>query len=128
MNSRHVLAIDDQTEILEVIKLAVELTTDWTLHTATSGSAALVTSGGTHAEGQYDVVLLDVTIPGETAERTVRDLREHGVGDAIVLLTGAPLTEDQKRAIGADGLVSKPFDPMTLADDISRELGWVAHQ
>jgi CheY-like chemotaxis protein len=128
MSERHVLAIDDQTEILEVIQLAMELTTDWTLHTATSGSAALVTAGGRHRDGQYDVVLLDVTIPGETAARTVRDLRANGVSDSIVLLTGAPLSDTQQESIGADGLVAKPFDPMTLADDISRELGWAAHQ
>jgi hypothetical protein len=28
--------------------------------------------------------------------RIMRALRANGVGDAIVLLTGAPLTEDQK--------------------------------
>jgi CheY-like chemotaxis protein len=128
MNEKHVLAIDDQVEILEVIQLAVELTTDWTLHTATSGSAALVTAGGRHRDAQYDVVLLDVTIPGETAANTVRDLRANGVSTAIVLLTGAPLTQAQQQSIGADGLVPKPFDPMTLADDISRELGWAANQ
>jgi hypothetical protein len=46
------------------------------------------------------------------------------VSDAIVLLTGKPLTDAERAAIGADGFLPKPFDPITLAADIGRELDW----
>jgi DNA-binding response OmpR family regulator len=126
MSGRQVLAIDDQTEILDVIRLAIELTTDWTLHTATSASAALVTSGRGTGNSQYDVVLLDLTIPGEDPYVTVKDLRAHAVSQSVVLLTGAPVTDIERRSIGADAMIAKPFDPMSLAADVSRALGWVA--
>jgi DNA-binding response OmpR family regulator len=125
MTGRKLLAIDDQVEILDVLELAIDLTTDWTLHTASSAAAALAAARtGSPGESQYDAVLLDLTIPGEDPRRTVQELRSSGMTQAVVLLTGATPTVAERDAIGADGLLSKPFDPMSLAADIRRVLGW----
>jgi DNA-binding response OmpR family regulator len=117
--SRRVLAVDDQQEILDVVRLAIETTTDWAVTTTTSGRAAV----DDHAGERYDVVLLDVTIPGEDARRTAAALHHNNVGAALVLLTAADVDEAFRRSVGADAVITKPFDPMRLAAAIGAVLG-----
>jgi DNA-binding response OmpR family regulator len=113
-----ILAIDDQREILDVVQLALELTTDWSLTMRRSAAEALAS----HDDAAYDVVLLDLNIPGEKAGSTVARLRDQGIGSFVALLTGSPVADGERRRIGADLVLTKPFDPMTLAAQIEAAL------
>jgi DNA-binding response OmpR family regulator len=118
MDGLRVLAIDDQREILDVVQLALETTTDWALTRCRSAKAAIDAYDGT----AYDIVLLDLTIPGEDAAATITALREHGITDTVILLTGADVTDARRLEIGADHVLEKPFHPMTLAASIESVL------
>ena len=118
MDGLRILAIDDQREILDVVQLALETTTNWSLTTRTSAAETLES----HDDSVYDVVLLDLNIPGETAAATVAQLRERAIGGVIALLTGSPVSDGERRRIGADAVLTKPFNPMTLAAAIEEAM------
>jgi DNA-binding response OmpR family regulator len=118
VNGLRVLAIDDQQEILDVVRLALEVTTDWTLTTRRSTASAVAEHDGT----SYDVVLLDLNLPGEDAAESIASLRGHDIAPSIVLLTGSPVSDVERRRVAPDAVLAKPFDPLTLAAQIEAVL------
>ena len=79
------------------------------------------------AEHPVDLVLLDVTMPGEDGFTLARFLRErYQVG--IVMLTAANSTVDRVVGleIGADDYLTKPFDPRELRARIKSVLRRIA--
>ncbi|VGO15148.1 Transcriptional regulatory protein CusR [Pontiella desulfatans] len=63
------------------------------------------------SSGSYDIVLLDILLPGRDGLSVLRALREDGNAIPIILLTA--LAENQERVegleLGADDYVTKPF-------------------
>ncbi len=59
----------------------------------------------------YDVVLLDVMLPGKTGLEIVHELRKQGKRVPVLLLTAMDATEDVVRGLdlGADDYLTKPF-------------------
>jgi CheY-like chemotaxis protein len=75
--------------------------------------------------GIYDIILMDMRMPGLSGEQTARRLRDDGVGTPIVALT-ANVFEDDRRACldaGMDDFLVKPLQPEALRTVLSR---WVA--
>ena len=114
--SRSVLIVDDEQHIRLLIEQTLEELTDEgvELYTASDGEEALAA-----IEAQSpDLVFLDVMMPkrnGLEVARAVRD--ELGKADThIVLLTakGQAVDREAGLAAGADGYLTKPFDPDEL--------------
>ena len=67
-------------------------------------------------EEPFDLILLDVMLPGKDGFEVCRELRCAGVTTPIILLTAK--THDAEKVIGlelgADDYVTKPFNPMEL--------------
>jgi len=67
-------------------------------------------------EESFDLILLDVMLPGKDGFEVCRGLRRSGVTTPIILLTAK--THDAEKIIGlelgADDYVTKPFNPMEL--------------
>jgi len=63
------------------------------------------------AEGRYDVVVLDVLLPGRDGIALCREWRTHGLRVPILLLTARQTVEDRVRGLdaGADDYLTKPF-------------------
>ena len=124
MNSRRVLLVDDDDDIREVAQLSIEATTGWEVVAVSDGAKALVAV----AEGEFDVILLDVMMPGLDGPATFRKLQEiPGVSDVPVLLLTAKVQRadlDRYEDLGVAGTLRKPFDPVTIGDQISDALGW----
>jgi len=59
----------------------------------------------------YDLILLDVMLPGRTGFEIVRELRGAGLGTSILLLTARDAKDDIVRGLdlGADDYLTKPF-------------------
>jgi CheY-like chemotaxis protein len=119
-----ILIIDDEDDIREVAALSLESVAGWEVITANSGAQGLARA----LEHQPDAILLDVMMPGMDGPTTVRELRKNPATAKIpvLLLTAKVQASDQRRFadLGVESVLFKPFDPMTLADQISGVLGW----
>ena len=91
------------------------------------GHTVIEAEDGTEAvelfrESQPDLVLLDVMMPGMDGPATLNALRnlDGGFDVPVVFMTARlqPAEIEEYRAQGAIGVIPKPFDPMTLAEEI----------
>ena len=109
-----VLVIDDEDDIRRIAMLSL---------VSVGGMEVAQASGGPEGirmarEVRPDVILLDMMMPGMDGLATFRALR----GDPetseipIVFLTAKAMTAevDSLKALGARGVLIKPFDPMAL--------------
>jgi CheY-like chemotaxis protein len=124
MTAKRVLVIDDEDVVQEVIQGCLEDVVGWETLLASSGSEGLRIA----AAAQPDAILLDVSMPDMDGVETFQQL----LGNAatchipVILLTAKIQPADQARfaQLGIVGVIAKPFDPMTLADQMAAELGW----
>ena len=125
MQRRHLLLIDDEDDIREVAGLSLEMTQGW-LVTAANGGAAGIAVAGTCAP---DAILLDVMMPDMDGPATLRVLQSHEATKSIpvIFLTAKVQAADRENfmQLGVRGIIAKPFDPITLGDQISSMLAWV---
>ena len=72
--------------------------------------------------GVYDLILMDMRMPGLSGEQTARRLRSSGVTTPIIALTANMFEEDRKAclAAGMDDFLVKPLSPETLRAALSR--------
>ena len=112
------LHVEDDADIREIAKMALELSGDFEVMQCECGEDALALT----ASYTPDVLLLDMMMPGMTGRQTLEKLRENPVFDAIpaIFMTARaqPNELDELRSIGATEVISKPFDPMSLSDQI----------
>lgn len=122
--TRTVLVIDDDDDIREIAQLALELGGSWTVLTASSGPEGVAIAGASHP----DAILLDVMMPGVDGPRTLELLQASATACEIpvVFLTAKsrPAERDRLMALGVSGVLAKPFDPMTLSEQVATILGW----
>lgn len=113
-----ILYVDDEADIREVAQLALELDPDIEVRSCASGSEGLAAA----AEWRPDLILLDVMMPGMDGPTTFARLREQSETAAIPVIFITARTQTQEvqrfRELGARGVLAKPFEPMTLADQV----------
>ena len=124
MPPKQLLIIDDEDDIREVAALSLQLTEGWTVSTANDGSA-----GATLAQSMMpDAILLDVMMPGMDGPGTLRALQHEEITRSIpvIFLTAKVAAADRETfmQLGARGIISKPFDPLTLGQQIKEVLSW----
>jgi two-component system OmpR family response regulator len=110
-----VLHVDDDSDIREVVDIALGLDPTLSLQGCSSGGEALTTAADWHP----DVILLDVMMPGMDGPTTLGHLREipETADIPVVFMTARAQSRelDHFLSLGAAGVITKPFDPMTLA-------------
>jgi two-component system, OmpR family, response regulator len=115
---RTVLLVDDEPDIRRIGELTLTRVGGFTVHLAPSGADA-VEAALKHAP---DIILLDVMMPGMDGAATLAALRADARTKAIpVIFMTAKVQRhevERYRALGAVGVVAKPFDPMTLSNRI----------
>lgn len=120
-----ILMVEDEPDIQTVAKLALEAVGGFTVRTCSSGPEALDVA----PSFRPDLVLLDVMMPGLDGPGTLDALRRTPDGAALPVLFMTAKVQPQEvahlKALGALGVIAKPFDPMTLASTI-REI-WAEH-
>lgn len=69
------------------------------------------------SEGAFDLILLDVMLPGPSGFDLCRAARERGFDGAILMLTARGEVRDRVQGLqtGADDYLVKPFDPDELS-------------
>ncbi len=122
MTSLRVLHVDDEPDIREVVEMALSLDSSLTVLSCGSGSDALAKA----AEWSPDVILLDVMMPVMDGPTTLAHLRESAktANIPVVFMTARAQSRELEQfiSLGAEGVISKPFDPMTLAASVRSHL------
>ena len=117
-----VLYVDDEPDIREVACMALELDPAIECRGAGSGpeAMAILTDGCWPA----DVVLLDVMMPGKDGPAVLAELRARRFKMPVVFITARAQAHELAHLLklGAAGVITKPFDPMTLALELKAVL------
>ncbi|MFN6936534.1 MAG: response regulator [Tsuneonella sp.] len=113
-----VLYVDDEPDIREIALLALSLDPGLECRGAASGPEALAIMD----EWLPDMVLLDVMMPGLDGPSTLARLRENPTTMAVpvVFITARAQSQEIQSfaTLDALGVIAKPFDPMTLAQQV----------
>ena len=116
---KRILLIEDEpglvlalTDLLGNEGYAVETTPD--------GNAGLSLA----SEARFDLILLDVNLPGKNGFDVCRDLRQRGVMTPVLMLTARGQVIDKVLGLklGADDYVTKPFESLELLARIEARL------
>lgn len=119
VSATNVLVIDDEEDMRELARFALELNGDYAVYTASSGGEGLALARVTPT----DVILLDWMMPDMDGAETLRALKADPACARIpvIFLTGT--AHDRPSAdfirLGARGAIAKPFNPLTLAEDLA---------
>ena len=111
------LVIDDDRDLLSLIRRTLEFTAGWEVRTAPSGAAGLELA----REAPADVVVVDLMMPEMDGYEVCRRLKADPATAQlpIVFLTARrDLDEARIAGAGAAGVVFKPFDPGELARQV----------
>ena len=101
-----ILVIEDDPTVGTFVKRGLE-EQRWQVDLVTSGD-----EGQEQAEaGSYDVIVLDMRLPGKSGMEVLRDLRGRGFEKPVLVLTAQDAVDAKVDALraGADDYVTKPF-------------------
>ncbi|EME70595.1 response regulator [Paramagnetospirillum caucaseum] len=111
MDDAHILVVDDDRRLRELLRKYL------------SDNGYLVATAADAAEARqcmaglaFDLMVLDVMMPGEDGMALTRALRAEGKSLPILLLTARGEVDDRIKGLesGADDYLSKPFEPREL--------------
>ena len=108
-----ILVVDDNPEIVSNIREFLELQQQWSVETAASGPAAL----DMIAHRPYDLMVLDLGLPGMDGLTVCRMLRSQGSPLPVLMLTARDAIDDRVEGLksGADDYLVKPFSLRELS-------------
>lgn len=107
----HILVVDDDERLRKLLRKY--LSDNGYL---VSGAADADEARRQLAALTFDLLVLDVMMPGESGVELTRDLRDQGMATPILMLTAMGETEDRITGLenGADDYLAKPFEPREL--------------
>lgn len=115
---RHILCADDDADMRMILEVALGTLGGWRISLAADGEEALAEA----RSNRPDLILLDAQMAGIDGPATLRLLRADPAlaNIPVVFVTGqaAPSEVAAFLAQGAAGVVTKPFDPMGLAERV----------
>lgn len=122
--TKRILVIDDEDDIREVVEVCLKELGGWDTVTADSGQQGLLQV----RLNPPDAILLDVSMPEMDGFRFFELLQGDPKAQAIpvVLLTAKILPDDRARfaAMGVAGVITKPFNPAQICEQIAEILQW----
>jgi len=113
-----ILYVEDEPDIQTVARMALEMVGGFEVKICSSGEEAV-----REAENfAPDMILLDVMMPGMDGPSTLEALRRKpALADTPVAFMTAKIQPTEiahYKSLGARDVIAKPFDPMTLADQV----------
>lgn len=120
---RSVMLVDDDANIRLIARMSLEGLTSWSVLLASSGAEALEIL----KQEKPDLVLLDIMMPGMDGTTVFSKMQANAELSLIpvIFMTAKVQTHEVEAylKLGASGVITKPFDPMTLPKDIGKILG-----
>src|SRR5262249_22217585 len=101
-----VLVIEDQKRLLNTLQRGLE-EEGYEVATASTGEQGYYAA----TTEEFDVVVLDLMLPGRQGLQVLRDLRANGFARPVLILTARDTVEDRVSGLdtGADDYLVKPF-------------------
>jgi two-component system copper resistance phosphate regulon response regulator CusR len=101
-----ILVVEDQTKMANFLKKGLN-EVGYAVDVAESG----ITAEAYMAQGEYDLVILDVMLPDQNGIDTARHIRRDGYEGPILMLTALATTKDKVNGLdaGADDYLTKPY-------------------
>ena len=120
MNQPHVLVVDDDLALCELVRAALELE-----GIAVDEAHHVVEADRLLHERIPDAVVLDIGLPGIDGLFFCGRLREspQTARTPIIAISGSALNAESALAAGATAFVQKPFDPLELLALLERAIG-----
>ncbi|WP_205626858.1 response regulator [Pseudoponticoccus marisrubri] len=113
-----ILHVEDDADIREITQLALALSGQFELHQFTNGDEALQQAAGIAP----DLLLLDVMMPGMSGPELLVALRDvPGLAEVPAIFMTARVQKTEIAGFleqGAIGVIAKPFDPVSLGQQI----------
>lgn len=102
----HILVVEDERRLARLLQRVLE-EQQHVVEVANDGESGYDLA----AVGAFDLIVLDVMLPGKDGIAVTRELRAAGVGSPVLMLTARDAVEDRVRGLdaGADDYLVKPF-------------------
>lgn len=114
------LYVEDEVHIRELVEMALELEDGFEIKTCEDGREAL--SLLRKGDFRPDAVLLDVMMAGLDGPGTLKAMREDPALAHLPVIfftaKGRTHEHDALKALGAIGVITKPFDPLSLGEQV----------
>jgi two-component system OmpR family response regulator len=122
--AKNILIVEDERHLAMGIKFNLEAE-GFSVNVVGDGPTALKLIGEGNPE--FDLIILDIMLPGMSGYSVCEALREQGSDVPILILSARTLAEDRTRGfdVGANQYLSKPFD---LDELLSRVRNLLTHQ
>ncbi len=108
-----VLVVDDERRLVQALQrgLTAEGFTVDTAHDGITGQALA-------ESGEFDVIVLDIMMPGRDGYQVCKRLRDQGITTPILMLTAKDSQADEIQGLrmGADDYLTKPFHYLVLVE------------
>lgn len=122
--SARILLVEDEPGLVMTLTdlLGAE---GYDVESATDGPAGLSKA----LKGKFDLIVLDVMLPGKSGLEVCRELRQQGNDVAVLMLTAKTQLYDRVVGLklGADDYLTKPFEPPELLARIEALLRRIKH-
>jgi CheY-like chemotaxis protein len=121
---KRILIVDDEEDICQVVQASLEEFGGWQTLLAHGGEDGLTLA----QNEQPDAILLDVSMPVMDGFQVFEQLQNNSATKNIpvILLTSKVLARDRKQfaELNIAGVITKPFNPLTVWQQVSELLGW----
>jgi len=118
MKLSKIMMVDDDASIRRIAQIGLTGVGKFEVVLASSGAQALEL----FVSEKPDLILLDVMMPGMDGPATLLKLRELDLLSRVPVIFMTAKVQKQEvegyRLLGACGVISKPFDPMTLSAEV----------
>jgi CheY-like chemotaxis protein len=122
---KRILVIEDDAAICQVVQVSLSKFGGYDVLDALSGQAGLAIAEREHP----DAILLDLGLPGMDGFEVLQQLQANPLTQSIpvVFLTAnaAQVNRQVASPVGMVGVISKPFDVLTLSNQIAAACGWI---
>jgi CheY-like chemotaxis protein len=117
---QRILYVEDEPDIQAVAQIALESVGGFTVKVCQHGQQALAEAAGF----KPDLLLLDVMMPDMDGPTTLAELHKQpelaNIPAIFMTAKVQPQEVAQLRTMGAVDVITKPFDPMALSDQIRK--------
>jgi CheY-like chemotaxis protein len=122
--TKQILVIDDEADLRELIQVALVGYAGWQVQTAATCPQGLAKA----RDHRPDLILLDISMPEMDGYQCFEQLQKEPdlAGIPVIVLTARVQRQDHRKVteMGFAGVIVKPFNPLSLWQEVSGMVGW----